>query len=360
MSPKESNSNNEKKPTPDSGLDLFNPEHEYKVFLNNSKNLQAAWQSDQDKYAQLCYAAVNEAVEDLNTEKIKSGIQLFEFLAKKRHDIAIELKQEHAEGIGMMRKPTNIKSPSSYLAQVISTPVMSYGRYSGFAEKTTDIVRDFFKPENKSNNLIILTNENYNSYTGNYKINKPDVKDYAVVVEDGMWLTGYAIMNPQLKFMLGNFIFLHTPVDTVPKIMDKINVIFDKIMKEPHATSANVKKIAEIAWYLAHAMPCLRGSAATTEILTRVIMKKIGLPLVPYEGEMPMDFEALLEPNKKSFIERFETKLYPKLPAYYQPEISAKEENNQLNSSSFFYPNLKQKMQTTVDEAKKWFNNTKK
>jgi len=280
-------------------------EQQWKVYLNNSASLRLSWNSDQERYAKLCFAAV-DAASQLFEDKHVTVKTVYQFLAAKRHAIAIELHQDQRESIGI-RRDTFTKA---------LTPMHSEGRYKDFFIEVKDRILDLYNMAAEERKNFILRKD---IRSGDFRPGK------VIVIKDGgIELT--EITKPtedQLEILINgqNFKFIHTKEKFISVIYAKINKLFKAILEDPLPSSKNMIIIGEMAWYLAHAMPCKRGSAATTEMFVRLLMKKIGLPSVPYKHHIPLDFEALIEPDKNKFIYRFTNAFYPQLVNHYTAHI---------------------------------------
>ncbi|KTD04778.1 type III effector AvrB4-1 [Fluoribacter gormanii] len=337
----------EKKPVPAPDSDLIDyssdPEQEWRVYQNNSKSLSDAWNSDQERYAQLCHAAVEQSLQKLKTEPM-SVKSLYEFLAEQRHAIALQLNQPSKKRVGIMRAYDEPGNPS--------TPVLPNGKYQDFFPEVKERIRALYNKEPQAQDGYVIQKD---TNKGNFRRG-----DWVVIKDGDLPLTGITYPKEPLPHMMGfdpSFNFLHTEAQYIPKVYEKIDRLFHSVLEHPEPTKENMQKIGEMVWYLAHAMPCDRGSAATTELFARTMMKKIGLPVIPYEHPIPLDFEALIEPDKTKFIERFTRDFYPKLNQYYA--LTSEQETSQdvkqstglsLSNTSLF-KNFKQELNKIVKTA---------
>lgn len=314
-----------KKPVPARDSDLIDfsadPEQEWRVFLNGSKTLSDSWGSDQMQYAKLCHAAVEKSLQKMDTERMTAR-SLYEFLAGERRAIAEELMQPSRKRIGLIR---SFDDDRGY-----TTPIMPQGKYRDFFEQVQERIKSLYTKEPKPEDGYIIEKD-----TSRGKFKRGD----RVFITDGdLVLTGFnypADVPPAMQPYQPSFTFVHTYAEYIPKIYEKVDKLFASILEHPEPTKENMQKIGEMAWYLAHAMPCQRGSAATTELFARTMMKKIGLPIVPYEHPVPLDFEALIEPDKTKFIERFTNDFYPNLNKYYEASGDKEKSQHVAQSDSF-------------------------
>jgi len=339
----------EMKPGPAADSDLvdysMDPEQEWRVFQNNSSSLSGSWRSDQERYAKLCHAAVEQSLEKLSSEPmtVKS---LYEFLAGQRHAIAEELHQASNKKIGKVRTYDQRGEPW--------TPIIPTGKYGDFFTPVKDRIIALYNKEPQEQKGYIIQED---TSGGDFRRG-----DWVVITDGDLRLTGitYPKENEMDIMLFGSsFIFLHTEAQYIPKIYEKIDNLFKSVLDHPQPTRENMQKIGEMVWYLAHAMPCERGSAATTEMFARTMMKKIGLPIVPYEHQIPLDFEALTEPDKTKFIERFTTDFYPKLSKYYEACVEKETLNpvEESTGSASIFKSFKQELNKIIHAASEVLEN---
>ncbi|WP_218555441.1 XopAH/AvrB family type III secretion system effector [Xanthomonas euvesicatoria] len=98
----------------------------------------------------------------------------------------------------------------------------------------------------------------------------------------------------------------HTPSEEVPKILHHVNGLFNHYLRQKSSPEEELKLLGDIHWWLAHAMPDERGSAAKSELCVRAIAQAKGMELPPMRNGLVPDIEAMTHVREK-FIENYPT-----------------------------------------------------
>jgi hypothetical protein len=99
--------------------------------------------------------------------------------------------------------------------------------------------------------------------------------------------------------------FSHTPPENIEPLFDQyIEPLYKKILAD---TMINKDDFADLNWYLAHAMPFIRGSASITQIFMCACMLYKNIIPLSYSEIMP-DLDALTS-TRKDFRENFKRRL---------------------------------------------------
>ena len=114
------------------------------------------------------------------------------------------------------------------------------------------------------------------------------------------------------------YVWHHTPLSQIEKVLTGVNKLFNTVMSMPKPENSDqmqviIEKTAEIHWWLAHAMPFERGSAAITEMLTRTILQMKGVEAGQWEQNKSPDCLALVIPKIEMFMELY-AKLFQETP----------------------------------------------
>ncbi len=87
-------------------------------------------------------------------------------------------------------------------------------------------------------------------------------------------------------------------------------------MERPRTREELLPRLGELHWWMAHAMPDGRGSAAKTEMGMRAIALAHGIALPPFRRGIVPDLEAFMQ-DMETFSQGYADMLEP--PAYRQP-----------------------------------------
>lgn len=259
----------------------------WEIFLGPS-GLRGAWTGDQELFARLRQESVDLACIYLQNNKDITAMNLYEFLAGKRKIIGRILGQSDCDGdVGRMRKP-NIDNPAF-------TQLHPQGIYKEYLETLACRLDSYIK----------TPSEHYKLYNNGVTIKIDDISlSYLKSFHD----TKEGIL------------ICHTPDRQLAKLYDKINAIYAEICDIDKPNLYALRNIARLAWYLAHAMPCERGSAATTDMFIYTLFKRIGFLLVAYTSPIPIDLEAIFQPDIEKFVNDF-PKWFPGIEKAFESTV---------------------------------------
>lgn len=103
---------------------------------------------------------------------------------------------------------------------------------------------------------------------------------------------------------------LHTLAGRVPKAINHVEQIVGELLRNPPQDRAELMHtLGDIHWWMAHAMPDPRGSAAKTEISVRALAGALGVELPPFRHGVVADLEAFMssqEEFSKGYAQMFE------------------------------------------------------
>lgn len=216
------------------------------------------FEGDQKLYAKLRKISINSALTYLSESKQISAEDLYKFLADRRHEIAIILGQKSnpsdSTDFGNIRK-----LPGDDLYTMLSRQ----GYYNDNLNKLTCHFERYLQ-------------ESSSHYIDASTYNSKDKK-----ISDGILIKVNNIALSKINRRVGTqdkFIINHPLAIALPEIFKEINFLYSEIFDAEHQNpKILLKKIAIITWYLAHAVPCFRGSASTTEIVYLYFIIKIWL-----------------------------------------------------------------------------------
>ncbi|PPV07585.1 putative type III effector protein XopAH [Xanthomonas bromi] len=100
------------------------------------------------------------------------------------------------------------------------------------------------------------------------------------------------------------FFIQHTSCELVQPIMNHVEHLFGDLVARPHDPAELMPALGNLHWWMAHAMPDPRGSAAKTELAIRALANAHGVELPPFaRGNVP-DLEAFVT-DRESFSARY-------------------------------------------------------
>ncbi len=86
--------------------------------------------------------------------------------------------------------------------------------------------------------------------------------------------------------------WVHPPGTQIEPILKHAENLFDRAVERSTPPSEVIRAAAEMHWWLAHAMPFQRGSAAITDALVKAIYLSHGIPFSPYRVGIQPDIAA--------------------------------------------------------------------
>lgn len=91
------------------------------------------------------------------------------------------------------------------------------------------------------------------------------------------------------------------PVFSIKPALKHVGNIYDSIVKikrvqYQYELEVVNRGIAQMHWFLAQLMPCQRGSAGITDVLTKSIYESLGIQVHPWKAGLAPDLEAFVRP----------------------------------------------------------------
>ncbi len=96
----------------------------------------------------------------------------------------------------------------------------------------------------------------------------------------------------------------HTSLANSQRIMDHAESLFSRALDPSISRSEALTTLGELHWWLSHAMPDIRGSAAKTELGVRALAQARGMDLPPFKHGFVPDLEALTRP-REDFVKHY-------------------------------------------------------
>lgn len=259
-------------------------------------------------YGERFHATVHEAGRRIADGQIRSLRQLWDFAGTARHDWArsgtatyyqLGLAQDFASGY-----------PRNRLTAL--TPMIFEGqRYAYIAERLDDADRrsggDLLEPRQNP-----TVNERF-PHKGRFfmghkvfqmseRLRDKEIKLTAlklpITAADFESPEASALLNdsiPKVRSAAWPTLIEHVNVNDVQPIMNHVESCFENVLRRPRVSvEALMRDLGEIHWWLAHAMPDGRGSAAKIELAMRALACGHGIDLPPFKPGIVPDLEAFI------------------------------------------------------------------
>lgn len=244
-------------------------------------------ESTQDRYNMEFRRAINILSQRLDTERFKvdDGYDLtaiLEELGMIRSRMAFILGHNNSKKFGVRRACTR-----RCRGDLITTINSQYTHYRGMFDKkraSFDDLDCWKSFDHFSGQIIGYTAEEHS-------------------MENAIILTSIIPMR-------GELVWSHTELENVEKALKYTNVLFNQLMVMPRPTTEAeattiIEKIGEIHWWLAHACPFQRGSAAITEMLIRTVFLRFGIKAPAWKENISPDCIALITPDVREFSREY-------------------------------------------------------
>jgi Avirulence protein len=260
-------------------------------------NSESEYTQNQKYYNKKCYQAILHISklfqrENLFREEKLNLSSFLDYLANCRHQIAVDLQPENyplgANFFG--KKRVEDEDRVGYMGTIITN------KYLPYAEKISklDLKNNKFLDEVIIDGKEILD-----------KNSKSSLKS-----EKALVVCGYLTEEENSALHLTKLMptkFIHTSIKQWPKIFKEIDLLVKTLIFEAPdlPISSLCEKIGVIHWWLAHAMPWERGSAAISDMFCKALLLSQGYqPSKWIAGIMP-DCEALTTPNCHEFAAKY-------------------------------------------------------
>ncbi|KTC98637.1 Avirulence protein [Legionella erythra] len=261
------------------------------LMQRKDNSLINAWNpSQQDTWKVLKQEAMTKAKMLFIKEK-PSFLTLYRFLADARHQIAVSLKQESLEYLGILRDEH---------CEYIDTPITllhpDQGRYASFFPCLADRYQSLSQ-------CLPLNQESVGlAYLLLGAKQEQDIQgvDYLNLEHNALQLTCfYTVRGMKGKNPIAWYALVHTPRTQLQAIFERLEALYQQL--DIDNSAGNGKVLKEIIWYLAHAMPCVRGSAAILEMMIGLLAETFAIDFDYPEHAVPIDLIALFTPSPDAF-----------------------------------------------------------
>jgi avirulence protein len=91
----------------------------------------------------------------------------------------------------------------------------------------------------------------------------------------------------------------HTAPSEVPRIMAHAESLYSRALDPSVSDPQALTTLGELHWWVAHAMPDDRGSAAKTELSVRSMAQSLGMDLPSFKKGFVPDLEAMTTPRSE-------------------------------------------------------------
>jgi avirulence protein len=112
------------------------------------------------------------------------------------------------------------------------------------------------------------------------------------------------LQDAGLSVMGAPFHIDHTAPPDVPRVMAHAESLYSRALDPSVSNAEALATLGELHWWVAHAMPDDRGSAAKTELAVRSMAQSRGMDLPPFRKGFVPDLEAMTTPRAE-FVERY-------------------------------------------------------
>ena len=248
-------------------------------------------------YGRRFYATSREAASRIANGNISSWRQLWQFAAGARHEWAAEGGHQ-----GEASRTSLFAGGYPRDRDEHSTPME--GRYRYVAERIMQWYHHL--PIEHNNLLSIIPNagqlpEDFMShrvFVAQDELQGAPISLTRLMVPNGAmasFLSPIAQDLQQRQYSRAFPLMMeHTHPDLIQPITNHVEQLFSGLLERRPAPEGVLTTLGEMHWWMAHAMPDIRGSAAKTELCVRAIAGAMGLELPPYRHGVIPDLEAFM------------------------------------------------------------------
>lgn len=265
------------------------------IMWEKQNSLTNAWNPEQQDSWQVLKQETIAAAKALFKKGKPSFMTLYRFLADARHQIAVTLQQESLEYLGILRDEH---------CEYIDTPITllhpGAGRYASFFPCLANRYQALSQ-------CLPLDHESVGlAYLLLGAKQEQDIKavNYLNLEHDGLQLTCfYTVTGVEGQTPIGWYGLVHTPRTQLKAIFERLEGLYQQL--DVDHVEGNSKVLKEIIWYLAHAMPCVRGSAAILEMMIHLLAETFAIEFDYPESAVPIDLIALFTVSPEAFNASF-------------------------------------------------------
>lgn len=144
------------------------------------------------------------------------------------------------------------------------------------------------------------------------------------VVEEIIPGTGEKVILTTIgQDVVGRLFWLHTSGENTAKVMKYVEELYQRTQKADLPQAELIATVAEIQWWISHAMPYVRGSAAISDALSKALLLQHGIRPGRWKVGIMPDIKAFHTPREqyiREYASYFEGGTPP--PATPQPEVT--------------------------------------
>ncbi|QJD69545.1 hypothetical protein HG421_18820 [Xanthomonas campestris pv. badrii] len=261
---------------------------------------------ENQQYGRRFHSTAREGGARIASGQIQSFRQLWDFVGAARHSWATQ-QTAQTGGPGKPKQGNAQPFAAGYPRQTnVSTPLTKHYAYLGPRVRQLPLVRqanglaadagqtmpDGFMAHDVFEMVGELNGEKVPLTQLRLAVNPDDFQH--PLAEHGR--TGH----PEPFAIAFPFSIHHTSFELVQPIMNHVENLFGDLVARAHAPAELMPALGNLHWWMAHAMPDMRGSAAKTELAIRALANAHGVELPPFaRGNVP-DLEAFLT-DRESF-----------------------------------------------------------
>jgi avirulence protein len=245
---------------------------------------------DQQAYGRSFLEATRDAGTQLSQGRIRSLRELWTYAQDWRGSKASSDDRKDY-GLGSQRRDEGGISPDmTYLIKPYTYIRDRYKQRSdGTLERPECVSRRYGIRDSIDGKLIVLSSVSIRT-----KWDEASGKDYLASLHDEHWRG-----EGPPPFRIN-----HTSLVNSRRIMDHAESLFSRALDLSISRAEAVTTLGELHWWLSHAMPDRRGSAAKTELGVRALAQARGMDLPPFKHGFVPDLEALTRP-REDFVKHY-------------------------------------------------------
>lgn len=249
------------------------------------------------QYGRRFHATARDAADRIAHGHITSWRQLWQFASSARHSWALQggNQGEHLRlnrfAAGYPRHEAGFATPMrgryEYVAQRVwrmrhELPIQA-NELLPLIRRSHDVPDDFmshrvFRASDSINGTPVALTK--------LMVPNGDTSDFRTPIAEEFRRQKFSTANP--------YMMEHTKPELVQPITNHVEHLFEALVSSPPEEEQALRQLGEIHWWMAHAMPDSRGSAAKTELCIRAIAGAMGMELPPFEHGVIPDLEAFM------------------------------------------------------------------
>ncbi|MEQ7779979.1 XopAH/AvrB family type III secretion system effector, partial [Xanthomonas sp. WHRI 8356] len=265
---------------------------------------------ENQEYGRRFYATAREGGERIASGQIQTFRQLWDFSGAARHSWATQ-QNPQAEGPGQTKGNAQPFAAGYPRQKNVSTPLTKHYAYLRPRVRQLPLIRQANDLVAKSEQALPKTFMAHDVFEMVGVLNgamipltqlklavNPD-DFYHSLAQQGRKGNGLQVEGSAFPFVIE-----HTPFGMVQPIMNHVETLFSNLIAQRHDPASLMPTLGSLHWWMAHAMPDSRGSAAKTELAVRALAHAHGIELPPFAHGIAADLEAFVT-DRESFSSRY-------------------------------------------------------